>query len=68
MFEEWKISGRKNEEDYVDQCIKIYVNKAEKEKIKSIAAKNGMNVSCFIRFLIRSRYNRIFTNWEEDNE
>lgn len=68
MFNIWESRGRKQEENYVDQCIKIYVTKAEKEKIKIIASRNGMNVSCFVRFLIRNRYNKIFSDLSDDYE
>ena len=68
MFNIWESRGRKREENYVDQCIKIYVTKAEKEKIKIIASRNGMNVSSFVRFLIRNRYNKIFSDLSDDYE
>lgn len=61
-------NGRKEEKNYVDQRIVIYVTAKEKENIKKVASDNGMDVSTMFRFLIRKRWNRIFGSWGEEEE
>ena len=53
--------GRKSEEELKTERVVVHVTELEKEKIKMLAARHGMDVSTFIRITcIYRRFNNFF--------
>lgn len=56
-----KIKGRKEESDYRSERVVVHVTAKEKEKLKEIAGKHGMDASTFVRTTcIYNKFNAIF--------
>lgn len=50
---------RKSEEDLRVERVIVHVTKSEKNKIKELAAENGMDTSTFIRCLCLLKYREL---------
>ena len=50
---------RKSEKDLRVERVIVHVTKTEKDRIKELAAENGMNTSTFIRCLCLMKYREI---------